>query len=156
MKSKYAVSRLDNINLLIKYYESSEIDEYTMSHIAKYITVLTSGTYEDIIKNLFIEYADGQKVSREIRDYILNHIGNTFRNPDFSNLIGLINKFSKEWGEQLKSRVSDEEKAYLNNIVTNKNLIAHGDVCTISFSEIKKYFQKSLCIIENLEEIISN
>lgn len=154
MKSKYTVTRLENIELLIKFYETTKVDEFTLSHISKFITVLTSGIYEDVIKNILVEYTDKEKVSREIRDYIYDQLKKSFRNPDFGNLTGLISKFSKKWENQIKIKVTEEQKESLNSIVNNKNLIAHGDNCTITFSNIKEYYYKSKEIIILLDSLL--
>lgn len=154
MKSKYTATRLENIELLIRHYEALKVDEFTLSHIARYITVLTSGTYEDIVKNLLIEYADKEKVSREIRDYIFNELKKSFRNPDFGNLIGLVSCFSIKWAEELKRRITSEQKDSLNSIIFNKNLIAHGETCSITFINIKDYYYKSKEIIVLLEALL--
>jgi hypothetical protein len=50
MKNRYFQSKFDYIELLFHYFDSQIVDEYFKSHIAKYLTVVISGIFEDMIK----------------------------------------------------------------------------------------------------------
>ena len=75
MSSHHMQSKLDGIQQIFIYFDSIDSIKYDAqlkSHIAKYLTVLISGVYEDIIENFFIEYLERERVSNAISQYI-NH-----------------------------------------------------------------------------------
>ncbi len=43
MVSKYAKAKLDYLDSLFHDFENQDLDDYTKSHVAKYLTVMCSG-----------------------------------------------------------------------------------------------------------------
>jgi hypothetical protein len=154
MNSKYAKAKLDYLDSLFHDFESQKLDDYVKSHIAKYLTVLTSGIYEDIIKKLVNELIQKDTLSNEVKQFIFHQINISLRNPLIKNIKGFLNRFEKEWSKKLFDGLDDKHKEALEAIVNNKNLIAHGDSPTITFSNIQQYYQDSKIIIERLDDII--
>jgi len=153
MKSNYIQSKFDSIDLLFNYFSSLPSDEFMKSHIAKYLTVLISGIYEDIVKTRIEEYLNNINSDSEVRNYINNDLAKSFRNPDTSNLKGVLKKFSTQWVDRIKSLDSIYTDA-LDSIVNNKNLIAHGVNCNISYDNIREYFINSKFVIVELDNLL--
>ena len=101
MSSHHMQSKLDGIQQIFIYFDSIDsidsikYDAQLKSHIAKYLTVLISGVYEDIIENFFIEYLERERVSNAISQYISKTIDRSFRNPKIENIKDLLKKFSR-------------------------------------------------------------
>jgi hypothetical protein len=154
MVSKYAKAKLDYLDSLFHDFESQKLDDYTKSHIAKYLTVLCSGIFEDIIKNFVIELTHRENINREIKEFVFKQIKKSFQNPSYENLKSFIEKFNDTWGKELRSHIEDKNIDALNSIVNNKNLIAHGNSSDITFSIIKQHYEDSKIIIKQLDSII--
>ena len=160
MKCKDVEEKIERINFLFTYFEEYEFngDEQLKSHIAKYLTVLISGMYEDMIKKII-----NQLMFNEIfventplffKNFISDKVDKSFRNPDQSNTKGFLKSFNKEWTESLNKIIDVECWDALDSIVRQKNLIAHGNDSTITFEDIKKYYSSSIGIIKKLDQLI--
>ncbi len=154
MVSKYAKAKLDYLDSLFHDFENQDLDDYTKSHIAKYLTVLCSGILEDIIKNFVIELARRANIKNEVNDFVFKQIQSSFRNPDYDNLKSFLKKFNKDWVKRLSDGIEEKNKDALTSIVNNKNLIAHGESSTITLSMVKQHYEDSKIIIEQLDSII--
>lgn len=154
MNCKYLQSRLDYIELLFNYFNSQTLDDELKSHISKYLTVLISGTYEDIIKNVIKEYVFKENVTKEIKNFTSRQINIIFRNPTSKNLKSFLNQFNKKWFIELKEKIDGTNFEALDSIVNNKNLIAHGENTSITFDDIKNYYEQSKTILIELDNIV--
>ena len=154
MNSKYAKAKLDFLDSLFHDFELQTTDEYTKSHIAKYLTVLISGVYEDIIKNFILELAQRQTIAKELKEFIFNQVNWSFRNPSSENVGKFLKKFSSDWVESFKAYLNPQRRESLDAVVNNKNLIAHGNSSEITFADIKKHYENSKNIIIYLDELI--
>lgn len=155
MQSKYAQSKLDLLDSIFHDFENNQdLDDYTKSHIAKYLTVLCSGIFEDIFKNFILELSQKETMRNEIKEFIFRKVRQSFQNPKYAKLIDFLNEFNTVWAKKLNERIGEENKTALSSIVNNKNLIAHGDSSTITFPLIKKHYENSKIIIEQLDSII--
>lgn len=154
MNSRYAQSKIEYIDLLFSYFNAVELDEELSSHISKYLTVLISGIYEDIIKNLVKEFIQNETITKETKNFIFRQIDFILRNPTHKNIKIFLNRFNKYWIRKLNEKIDDEKWDALNSIVSNKNNIAHGNPCIITYDNIKKYYNDSKQIILELDLLI--
>lgn len=154
MNSNYLESKFDYIELLFNYFADTKMDDELRSHISKYLTVLISGMYEAIIKNIIMEFTSKEKMNKEIINFVSRQTGRIFRNPNIENITKILNLFNKTWIEQLKEKVNQENIDALNSIIHNKNLIAHGNTSIVTFQDIKSYYEKSKVILIELDSII--
>ena len=156
MKCSYLKSKFEYIELLFTYFSSLQLDIELKSHISKYLTVLISGMYEDMIKNLVKEYVFKETTSKEIKNFTSRQMKYIFRNPESKNIQQFLNRFNKRWYGELMKKVDQTNLDALNSIVNNKNLIAHGNTSTITYEDIKTYYNESKIILEELDSIILN
>jgi len=154
MKNRYFQSKIDYLDLLFNYFDNLSIDEYHRSHIAKYITVIISGVYEDLVKKGIEDFLNDNNIKVEVKNYINNTLKKSFRNPDAGNLKSLLKSFSKDWFDKITSLGADKVAA-LDSVVNNKNLIAHGQNCNITYLELKDYYVKTREILTALDEIFT-
>ena len=80
-------------------------------------------------------------------------IDRSFRNPKIENIKDLLKKFSDEWGKKIDS-IEENNKIALDSIVNNKNAIAHGRNCTVTYNEIKNYHERSKVVLKEINKII--
>jgi hypothetical protein len=154
MKSEYAKSKLDFLDALFLDFEDQQIDEYLRSHLAKYLTVLISGIYEDVIEHLILELAQRQNTAKELKEFIRNQVDWSFKNPKSENILKFLRRFSPDWAGQYKNSTTPSQRDSLDAIVDNKNLIAHGNSSEITFSDIKRYYDDSKNILVFLDALI--
>lgn len=160
MKCKDVEIKIERINFLFTYFEGHEFDgdEQLKSHIAKYLTVLISGMYEDMIKKIINQLISNEMFSENtpqfLKNFISDKVDKSFRNPDQSNTKGFLKSFNKEWIKTLNQIIDIECWDALDSIVRQKNLIAHGNDSTITFDDIKKYYGNSIEIIKELDRLI--
>ena len=154
MNSKYVEERLRHIDSLFGYFERLNLDEELKSHIAKYLTVLISGIYEESVETILKESIQNGPISPEIEKFVFTQIGFIFKNPKRENIIKLLNQFSENWSVELKEKIKERDWDYLNSICANKNQIAHGNSCEITFADIKQFFTGSQIILIELDALI--
>jgi hypothetical protein len=154
MNNRYFQSKFDYIDLLFGYFDRVETDEYFRSHIAKYLTVIISGIYEDLIKRGIDSYLIDANTEVEIRNYVGSSVSIGFRNPDSHNLKALLKKFSQDWSDRIKVVDSTSLDA-IDSIVNNKNLIAHGANCEITYDSIKEYYINSKSVLIEIDRLLT-
>ena len=154
MESKYAQTKLDFLDSLFHDFENQKLDDYTASHIAKYLTVLCSGIFEDIFKNFILELSYKDTIRKEIKEFVFKQVQWSLQNPKYPTLTSFLDKFNKKWSKKLNERIEEKNKAALSSIVNNKNLIAHGNSSNITFPQIKQHYEDSKIIIKQLDSII--
>ncbi len=101
-----------------------------------------------------IELTNQENINREIKEFVFKQIKKSFQNPSYKNLKSFIEKFNDTWAKELRKRIEDKNISALDSIVYNKNLIAHGESSTITFSIIRQHYEDSKIIIEQLDSII--
>lgn len=154
MNNRYFQSKFDYIDLLFGYFDLAETDEYFKSHIAKYLTVIISGIYEDLIKRGIDSYLVDTNAEVEIRNYVGTSVSVGFRNPDSQNLKSLLKKFSPDWSDRIREVDSTSLDA-IDSIVNNKNLIAHGANCEITYDAIKEYYKNSKVVLIEIDKMLT-
>lgn len=154
MNSKYVEEKLRHIDSLFCYFDELNLDEELKSHIAKYLTVLISGIYEESIETILKESIQNKPISPEIKNFVFKQVGIMFRNPNRENIIKLINQFSENWSAKLKEKIEDKDWDCINSICNNKTQIAHGNSCEITFADIKRFYTGSQIILIELDALI--
>lgn len=155
MNSEYIQKRLSYIEALLEYFKNIDMDEELESHAAKYLTVIISGTYEDIIKNTMLTFIHKQTNKKEVSTFVSTQIEFIFRNPTKENTKKFIEKFNKEWMKELNNNIENEKWEALDSIVNNKNLVAHGKSSQITFLGLKEHYENSKGILLELNQTIS-
>jgi hypothetical protein len=154
MNSAYAQGRIDTIEFLFDEIDSQKIDPQVISYLSQYLSVFICGVYEDIIENLLLDFVKKDQISIPSLNYIFIALDKGFRNPDEGNIKSLLKKFNEPWVDQLNLVVTRSEWIALNNIVTNKNKIAHGESSNITYILIKDYYSESKKVIIAMDSII--
>lgn len=154
MNSAYAQKRIDTIEFLFNEIDSKTIDPQVISYLSQYLSVYICGVYEDIIENLLLDFVKKDPISIPTLNYIFTAIDKGFRNPDEVNIKSILKKFNNPWVNRLDQIVTRSEWIALDNIVTNKNKIAHGESSNITYILIKEYYSESKKVIIALDSII--
>ena len=161
MKSTHAQTLLNQIDMSIvniKNIAANNIIRFSItnpienSYLASYLTVYISGIYEETIETIIKE-----KFSRLNRNYVDRYIektvGQGFRNPNIENIRNLLKKINSRWSKIIGG-LPILNKSALNSIVSNKNLLAHGQSTNLTLREVLQYYSNSRLIIEKIDEIV--
>lgn len=135
--------------------EVAKMDESEMkAHLAKYLCVQASGYLENVIKELVAEYHDST-CKKETESFI-NEKLKTFTNVDGKKIETLLTSFNTEWFRIFSSSVSEQQSQSLNNIISQRHLIAHGkeSASNISFGYMVNYYNDLKDIVKVLRSII--
>ena len=99
MKSQAVEDLLAQIDLAIDNISGMEDSSpLQKSYLAKFLTVLISGIYEEAIKTILNEKI-ARLDSREVSSFVENSLRSFFRNPSVSNITSYLRKFSLSWGD---------------------------------------------------------
>lgn len=153
VKNTYVAGRLASIEVALKKADAFKSDPQVASYLAGFLAVMISGVYEDCVEHLVCE-----RVKRasdiEIHHYFEKDISESFRNPEFGKVQGILGEFSKNWADDIKKKVDYPSQQALDSIVADKNAIAHGKSSTLTVSDIKNYHRRCKSIFVVLEGIL--
>jgi RiboL-PSP-HEPN len=127
-------------------------DDETKAILSKFLCVRTSGFIESSIKNLLNEYVQGSS-PKNIQQFVSKKI-KTITNLKFDRLAETLGLFSDNWKECFIEQITDEQKAALNSVVSNRNNIAHGETDSISYEIMKDYYLHARSVVDLLKIII--
>jgi hypothetical protein len=142
-------SKIDNIFQISKAFYDDEIK----ANISQHLCILTSGFLELAIKEIIIDYSSN-KAAPSIQNYIESSLQN-LTNLKVAKIIDFLNKFNQDWGIELESSISDEQKDAVDALIANRNNIAHGKNVGISYVGVKRYYERTQEVIEIVDKIIN-
>jgi len=162
MNNSTAKTLLDNcreeLEKISKIRETDDPLSPTMRFLTMYALIRACGSIECSYKTIiadFCEYKQGPQVKR----YLTYSIRENSRNPSLKNITTLLHKFDENWYRKFKNKLdqhNDNEKikASLNSLNNSRNQFAHGKDITISFEDVKIYFEDACIIINILDDVV--
>ncbi|MEQ1557839.1 MAG: HEPN domain-containing protein [Methyloglobulus sp.] len=157
---------MDNYDLkkqhqkLIKLIEDTQLfthgDMELQGHWGKYLCVLVSGFLENAISTVYIDFVSNA-AAPHIVQYASKHL-DKIQNPKSKKFVEVASQFKKEWGSDLEKFFSDypEYKEAIDSIMSNRHQVAHGKNTSISVHRVRDCLEKSVCVIEFIENQCSN
>lgn len=120
-------------------------------HWGRYICILVAGFLENAISEVYIHFIKAS-ASPQVADYTIATL-KKIQNPKSNKFIETATKFKKEWGKELKHFFEDDisRKYAIDSIMQIRHEIAHGKNTGITVAQVKKYFEKSIEVIEFIE-----
>uniref|UniRef100_A0A7C4GG23 RiboL-PSP-HEPN domain-containing protein n=1 Tax=candidate division WOR-3 bacterium TaxID=2052148 RepID=A0A7C4GG23_UNCW3 len=143
--------RLDNLFELVG--ELPEEPFEIRAHWAKYLCVLCSGFIETATEAILTEYARRHGTPSEVLCYVRHRL-QRFNNPKYEELLALLGIFTSAWREGLERLLGEEHRAAINSIVANRHRIAHGKDVTLSYHDVRGYYQKVLQAVAKLDRLV--
>lgn len=144
-------SQISSIDSLFNTGETIK-DEEIQAHFARYLCIKTSGLLENYIKSQIGDYVDVCS-SKPTAKYVRNRM-KTFTNVDCDKLITFLDSFNSEWTAAFLAKMNDRLKSSLNSLISNRNNIAHGNTDSITFNNIKQYYNDTKKVIDILDQVI--
>ena len=127
-------------------------DEEEQAILAKFLCIRTSGFLETSVRNLIGEFMY-KSSPQQIQSFVNKEI-KYITNLKFDRLCQVLSNFDTNWKDQFIEQISDEQKASINSIVSNRNNIAHGENDSISYHQMVKYYENAKEVVAILKDII--
>ncbi len=154
MNSPYVIEQFQRAGEVLTKCGVNTADPEIASFLSSYMVVMLSGVYEDCIEHLLAQRA-ARGHDNEVTSYVAKSLRETFRNPLFGTLLGVLKKFSDQYARQLRDGVQEPDSQALDNIVNNKNLIAHGQRSQLTINEVVTFHSGVLRIFDVLEGLLT-
>lgn len=133
---------------------ASEIE--ISAHWAKYVCVLISGFIEQSIKEMLFEYA-----SETTEQRVLKYIQSTWnesKNMKCDPIKEILTSFDELWGNNFETWLDkDERKKQINEIISWRNRIAHGEeanTTNVTLVSVTEKFKIACDLVDFIEESI--
>jgi hypothetical protein len=131
------------------FEEVSQIPEgeINKAHLTRYLCVRTSGYLENVTRLLIANFCDGSS-PQPISNYIVKKT-KYITNLDYKRLKSLLSEFDINWCAEFDEIITDRQKTSINSVISNRNNIAHGNHDSITYRDMKNYYQdvKDVCKI---------
>lgn len=153
IRDLYVRNKFILIKDAINRVEKFKGDRKIAVDLESYLVVLISGIYEDCFEYLINKRVD-QAGDAEVSTFIEKTLDVQLRNPNWNNVTTILGRFSKKWVNSMNKKIRERAKTDLNNIVNNKNAVAHGNTSNLTFGEIKTCHKNCKSIFEKLEKTL--
>lgn len=143
--------KLDSLFLDVSKIDESDVIK---SHLSKYLCIQVSGFLENVVKELISEFHE-TSCRKETKSYVSNKL-KSLTNLENDKLCKFLQLFDNKWRDIYDASVQDAWIQSLNSVVSQRNLIAHGNSSgsNITYYAIFKYYNDLKEIIKILEKII--
>ena|SRR5690606_4986628 len=124
-------------------------------YLTKYVIIKACGTLEQAFKVLISDYScKGQ--SPQIKKFVDISFRESSINPNLQNIHKSLKQFDENWNINFKTYLNaDSEKAKIKTSITSlnnaRNQFAHGGNPTVTFNDVKDYFDDAKKLINYLE-----
>jgi len=129
--------------------EAFEGDPLIKAYLTYFLCIRISGFVEDCVRTIFSSYSDSNS-SGYAKNYIASKL-KKIPNPTTDAIFSIAAEFNKDWSDRLKKSVPVPQRESLNSVVSNRHAIAHGGTSPIVLSDLKRYYQDIIIIIQVLE-----
>lgn len=121
------------------------------SHWAKYVCVLSAGFIENSHELIFSKYCL-HRAQPPIAKFVARTL-ERIQNPKTKRFIETASSFDSSIENALSNFLDLDSslKEAIDSIMTNRHQIAHGKSTSISIARVEQYFDKSVQVLEFLE-----
>ena len=124
------------------------------AHWAKYICVLTSGYIEQAVKEIMLRHSKDRSAPN-IASYIENSWPNS-KNMNCDQLAKTLKSFDKHWESEFQNwlNAKEERKEHINQLVSWRNNIAHGNERNtngVTIRSVSTHFKSACELIDFIE-----
>lgn len=130
----------------------------TVPYLNKYSVIKSCGTIEISFKTLIADYCSKRSKS-QVKNFLNKKVRENSANPSYSRIIQILGDFDDTWVVNFKSQMRalpnySSVTSSIQSLVDARNDFAHGGNPTITFADIKTYFDESKIIIQTLDNVI--
>ncbi|NQD69986.1 hypothetical protein HP439_04525 [Sphingobacterium shayense] len=126
--------------------------------LTKYAIIKACGTLEQAFKTLISDFGCAGQ-SSQIKRFVNISFRESSINPNLNNIYSSLSKFDNQWNDDFKRYLhSDTDctriKTSIKSLNNARNQFAHGGNPTVTFSDVKDYFDDAKKIISYLEKCL--
>lgn len=138
--------------------EYGNVSPETLAHWAKYVCVLVSGYMEQSIKEILLTHSN-EKAAPSISRYVENSWPNS-KNMKCDSIGEILGHFDIRWKSNFETWLAEDEqrKQCINNIVTWRNSIAHGNESNttgVTINSVSNCFKCACALIAFIENTVT-
>jgi hypothetical protein len=120
-------------------------------HWGRYLCVMTASFLENAVQAIYEEYAY-TTFGGNLANYVSSQIAFTVGNANADSITRTAKSFSEIWSIALLEFLADNDRqAAINTVVSQRNLIAHGEQSAISPAQLKSHLEKIVEVVEFIE-----
>ena len=120
-------------------------------HWGRYLCVMVASFLENAIQAIYEDYAYSI-VGGNVANYVSNQIAFTVGNANADSITRTSRAFSEVWANELREfMAANDRQSAINTIVSQRNLIAHGEQSAISPSQLIAYLERAVEVIDFIE-----
>lgn len=151
MKGRELNRQLQRIDALLRrVLEASGSNVELSSHWAKYLCVLAAGFLENAIQDVYSRFVR-LSASEPVQAYAISRL-DEIKNPKTRRFIEVASSFRRSWGEELGQFVAEDgRREAIDSIMQNRHQIAHGGDSGITVARVRDYLDKSVQVVEFIE-----
>lgn len=135
-----------------------------MSHpvpfLTRYSIVRACGAIEFGFKTI-ISDVNSERQSSQVKNFIDKKFRNSSMNPNYSNICKSLASFDDSWSQNFKNELSGKEHKSrimdsLDSLNQARNAFAHGGSPSTTFSNVERYFNDSVVVLECIERAVNS
>jgi hypothetical protein len=132
---------------------------HPVPYLTRYSIVRACGAIEFGFKTI-ISDVNSESQSSQVTNFIDKKFRNSSMNPSYSNICSSLASFDDAWSQNFKSEMAGKEHKSrimdsLDSLNQARNAFAHGGSPSTSFSNVEKYFEDSVIVLECIERAIN-
>ena len=121
------------------------------SHWGRYLCVMAASFLENAIQAIYEDYAYSA-AGGNVAQYVSHQIAFTIGSANADSIVRTTRAFSEIWARELRLFLADDDRqSAINAIVSQRNLIAHGEQSSISPLQVQEYLTKAVSVIDFIE-----
>jgi hypothetical protein len=152
MKNLEISRQIARIKSLVQRTQSATSSDLELqSHWAKYLCILGAGLLENALQAIFIDYVE-RCANPPVAHFACEEL-RALLNPKTQRFIETTRAFRADWAAQLEVFVeTDGRKDAIDSIMALRHKIAHGKDVGVTVSRVTSYLEKSVEVLEHLEQ----
>jgi hypothetical protein len=152
LKLHTETQKIDNIFLLADRVDyDDDYDEEVVSHLARYLCVLTSGLVEECLRHMISEYVRDH--ANEVVARFAQQRIDRITNLNEERLGQLIGAMRPEWRDRFFAEVTDAQRGAITSVTADRHLIAHGRSVAVSLNQVRAYYDRVVEVLEWFESV---
>lgn len=129
----------------------------TSGYLTKFALIRISGTLEVCYKKLIADYYEG--ISPDLQRFITIHVRDASLNAKYENICKVLKDFDEGKCTAFKTSINartdkDDLLHSMSDLNNARNDVAHGDSTSMTFNEMRQKFEKSVLLLQELENVL--
>lgn len=148
-------AELTHINTIIVGLGGTNL---VVPYLNKYSVIKSCGTIEISFKTLIADFCS-KRSKPQVKNFLNKRVRENSANPSYSRILQILAEFDGNWVTNFKAQMQalpnyDSITSSIQSLVDARNDFAHGGNPTITFTDIKSYFDESKQLIVTLDNVI--